>query len=788
MTIRRRLTYSLIVIVGLFALNLGVYSWADVQRSKSVNALRDAVTKQLMVAQLTNDVEDQQERTSLLAALLGTDDQPNLNTEELEDAITSIEQLRNATIELTSLADSSDRSYVNTVWTTFGDLASRWTAFYAQFSPSAAATPSADASTPPNPASHFTISAPHDEYDALSNALAALNQIEQGAVNSATKAINDVEQVTRRTTLIIFGCSATLALILAFSLIRTVSGGLATLKRGVLRIGQGDLEHRIGHNTRDEMGDLSRAFDQMTDKLESTMKEAQAAQASANEANRAKSTFLANMSHELRTPMNAIIGYTEMLVEDAHDANQPEFVPDLEKVLAASRHLLSLINDVLDLSKIEAGGMTLYIEPFDIEPLVNEVATTVSPLVEQNTNRLTLDVDADIGAMHADQTKLRQTLFNLLSNACKFTQNGTIAVSAKSETTDDGDAIRFCVQDSGIGMTEEQLARVFEPFTQAESSTAHHYGGTGLGLSISKEFCELMGGSIDVSSAPQGGTTFTVRLPREVRPPTSLAREPVVVAGQRGTILVIDDDARVLDLSTRILAKQGFSVATAQAGEQGLAMATQLQPTAILLDIIMPGMDGWQVLTALKADPATAAIPVVMMTMLDDRQTGFALGATEYLTKPIDRQRLTDFFDALAPDTITGDVLVVEDDEATRAGLGRALEARVATVRMADNGRAALALMQQRTPDLIFLDLMMPEMDGFEFLEHLRTNAAWREVAVVVITAKSLSADERARLNGYVDEVVQKSGQSANDIFESVNGLLAQIGKARLSSTLETDS
>ncbi|MEM7250214.1 MAG: response regulator [Pseudomonadota bacterium] len=784
MTIRRRLILSLVAIVGLFALNLGVYWWADGERRKSVRQLTDAVDKQLRVAEFAGQVGDLQERTALFAALLGTEDQPALEVEELQAAIDAIGTLRNRAGELTRRANENDQAAMTGMADAFERTAGQWTAFYAQFSPSHSPEPSADAVTQPAQAPVTRIDAPTDAFDALSSSLATLDRAEQAAVNQATTAITEVETLTTRTTLIIFGVSATLALVLALSLIRTVSRGLGTLKRGAIRIGEGDLQHRIGLTSNDEMGDLSQAFDQMSDRLELTMREVQSARDAATEANRAKSTFLANMSHELRTPMNAIIGYTEMLIEDAEDTGQEDFIPDLEKVLAASRHLLSLINDVLDLSKIEAGGMTLFIEEFSPVTLIADVVNTVRPLVGQNANELTVNIEPSMDAMTADQTKVRQTLFNLLSNACKFTERGSISLTASQDRQ--ADTIVIEVSDSGIGMDEEQLKRVFEPFTQADSSTSNRYGGTGLGLSISKEFCELMGGRIVVDSEINEGTTFSVTLPRVMaEAESSHSAEPVSLpAGSgRGTVLVIDDDERVLELSARILKKQGFSVATSNNGERGLELARALHPTAVILDIIMPGMDGWQVLSALKADSETAELPVVLMTMLDDRETGFALGATEYLTKPIDRNRLAEFFDQLAPETSTGDILVVEDDRATRAALCRSLEQRGSTVRSAENGRIALVAMQERQPDLIFLDLMMPEMDGFEFLEHLRANDAWRGVAVVVITAKSLTEHERARLNGYVDEVVQKSGQSPDDIFSSVNDLLAQMGKTRLPST-----
>jgi len=500
-------------------------------------------------------------------------------------------------------------------------------------------------------------------------------------------------------------------------------------------------------------------------------------------ANQAKSTFLANMSHELRTPLNAIIGYSEMLQEEAEDLGAAGLGPDLEKIQAAGKHLLSLINDILDLSKVEAGKMDLYLEPFDVAYIIREVVTTIQPLVEKNGNTLKITLGQGLGVMYADLTKVRQGLFNLLSNASKFTTRGDISLAVTRATADGRDWISFRVSDNGIGMSAEEVSKLFRPFTQADSSTTRKYGGSGLGLVITQRFCRMMEGDIAVESEPGRGTTFTIRLPAKVEeavpaPPVGQGEaelESGPLPEGPGTVLVIDDDPTIHDLMRRSLQEKGFRVVTCSNGADGLRLARELHPDAITLDVMMPGTDGWSVLTQLKADPEVADIPVVMLTILEDRGMGYALGAADFLTKPIDRERLAAVLNKYRrePDGVSAaPVLLVEDDITTRQMMRRMLEKEGWTVEEAENGRIALERVARKPPLLILLDLMMPEMDGCQFVTEVRKQAAWRSIPIVVVTAKDLTPEDRRCLSGSVQQILEKGAYSRDELLQEVHDLV----------------
>jgi adenylate cyclase len=492
-----------------------------------------------------------------------------------------------------------------------------------------------------------------------------------------------------------------------------------------------------------------------------------------------KSAFLANMSHELRTPLNAIIGVTEMLQEDARDLKRDDEIEPLNRVSGAARHLLALINDILDLSKIEAGRMELNLETFSIAPLIDDVVKTFETLAANNGNRIVVDCDPATKSIHADQMRVRQTLLNLVSNANKFTERGTLTIRARRREIDNREWVEIAVTDTGIGMTPAQMEKLFQEFSQVDSSTTRKYGGTGLGLAISQRFCRMMGGNISVQSEAGRGSTFTITLPANVvgidaaaAPETTPRMHAAAISRNAPLIVVADDDRTVRDVVARFLEREGFSVALADGGQQALRLVRELHPDAITLDVIMPDLDGWTVLAAIKGDPALADIPVVLLTIVDEKNRGYSLGAVEYLVKPVDREKLTQTLRRICG-SIRGCVLLVDDDDIIRRQMRLQLQHNGWDISEAENGRIALARLEEARPDAIILDLIMPEMDGFEFVDEMRRRPEWHDIPVIVVTSKDLTAEDRSRLNGGVERIIHKTGR--DETLREVRGVLSKL-------------
>ena len=520
------------------------------------------------------------------------------------------------------------------------------------------------------------------------------------------------------------------------------------------------------------------------------------------EASRTKSTFVANMSHELRTPLNAIIGYSEMLQEDAALLGMEDFGEDLQKIYRSGHHLLDLINDILDMTKIEAGKLEIYYDDFEVLDIVREVCSTIQPLLLKNSNHLNLSYDDQpLGSIRADMTRLRQVLLNILSNACKFTKSGKINIQVSRSYSSQGEVLIFLISDTGIGISPENLQNLFQPFTQADSSTTRQYGGTGLGLAISHRLCQMMGGDIVVTSELGTGSTFRICLPAncelagknaQLAIPKNLADQnhqnhqiPHLLSDKQKdnpSVLIIDDDPIVHELLKGYLSPLGVYTYSAFNGHEGTELAHQVLPKAIILDVQMPSISGWEVLKALKSQPLTSGIPIILLTIDDQNIEHYEIGANDYLFKPIDRDRLISTIDkyrSVSKATLSKEafsVLVIEDDWNVRSMLRRMLEKENCVVSEASDGYEGLKVISENLPQLILLDLTMPNVDGFEFIHLLRLTQGITSIPIIIITAKDLTEADSVRLSGSVQKILQKSNFSYSQLFEEIGQRLQALG------------
>ncbi len=721
MTIAQRLLLSFGLILLLFGINVALALGAQFFRSNSVDRILDAAESQLLLARAELQLRALDPRSGAVEAA------PSLALGDALTRLASIESLAGST-DLQALRKAVDELRSGS-WPT------------------------------------------HEASDSLLRRtrvhLAALQAAQQAHADAVAVQDASVERLTRQVSIANLLITGVLVVVVTLHFFVFLRRRVIQLNAGAERIGGGDLAYRIPLEHDDELADVAGGINQMAGQLQQAARSTEEARQAAEQANQLKSAFLANMSHELRTPMNAIIGYTEMLLEDlgdrADDPDAEQMLQDLERIRSSGKHLLALINDILDLSKIEAGKMELSLETFPVQALLTDVVDTVRPLVAKNSNTLVLQVPDDPGSMYADLTRLRQSLFNLLSNAAKFTDHGTITLGVELQADGPRPRLRFSVTDTGIGMTEQQVGKVFEDFAQADSSTARRFGGTGLGLSISRRFCRMMGGDISVRSSAGVGSTFTIDLPVHVSETAAEDNAPTTqstITAQQGgdLVLVIDDDPGMLELMGRLLNREGYRVVTAATGEEGLDIVKHLRPQAVILDVLMPRTDGWSVLSSLKADDQTRAIPVIVLTMLDDSEMAFALGAADFMTKPVDRQQLAASLRRCGLVPQEGTVLVVDDDAESRALTRRALADGSWQIMEANDGWQAFEVMQQRPPDLILLDWLMPGMGGLEFLTRLRAGEQNRvPTPVIVVTSQELGDDEQVELDRYRALRISKS-------------------------------
>ena len=739
MTIAQRLLLSFGLILLLFGINVALALGAQFFRSNSVDRIQDAAESQLLLARAELQLQALDPRSGAVEAASSAapdDALTRLASSESLVGSTDLQALRKAVDELR-----------NGNWPT------------------------------------------HEASDSLLRRirvhLTALQAAQQAHADAVAAQDASVERLSRQVSIANLLITGVLVVVVTLHFFVFLRRRVIQLNAGAQRIGGGDLAYRIPLEHDDELADVARGINQMAGQLQQAARSTEEARLAAEQANQLKSAFLANMSHELRTPMNAIIGYTEMLLEDlgdrADDPDAEQMVQDLERIRSSGKHLLALINDILDLSKIEAGKMELSLETFPVQALLTDVVDTVRPLVAKNSNTLVLQVPDDPGSMHADLTRLRQSLFNLLSNAAKFTDHGTITLGVELLAEGPRPRLRFSVTDTGIGMTEQQVGKVFEDFAQADSSTARRFGGTGLGLSISRRFCRMMGGDISVRSIAGVGSTFTIDLPVHVSETAAQDNAPTTqstITAQQGgdLVLVIDDDPGMLELMGRLLNREGYRVVTAATGEEGLDIVKHLRPQAVILDVLMPRTDGWSVLSSLKADDQTRAIPVIVLTMLDDSEMAFALGAADFMTKPVDRQQLAASLRRCGLVPQEGTVLVVDDDAESRALTRRALADGSWQIMEANDGWQAFEVMQQRPPDLILLDWLMPGMGGLEFLTRLRAGEQNRvPTPVIVVTSQELADDEQFELDRYRALRISKSALTRGALQAQISIALQDV-------------
>lgn len=661
MNLSKRIALTSSVILVFFFFTIVVFMWSTQVSREKVSRLQSVIRTQYLVEDISQQLKELNTRLKVLEAVASAQDKNELDITEQTNLLNKVVATGSALYSLRATAGNVITERLSGLEPA-EQIIKEWKELISH------------AEDVDQPVQIYSLVAFSSAFDDAETHLKKDGAALRGLSSDLNIAIDEVEALINRISLLVFLISALIAFALLFSLIRYTQKSLAQLRSGTKEWSSGNLTHRIQVTGKGDLSDVGRAFNAMAEKLDATMERAKEERQRADKANRAKSGFLANMSHELRTPMNAIIGYSEMLLEDIEDGvelDSQDLKADLGKIHGAGKHLLGLINEVLDLSKVESGKMGVYNEQADLKKLIEDISSTVQPLVIKYDNTLKTVYHMEDSTIRTDITKFRQILMNLLSNAAKFTRDGDITIEAHRFMEQDTDMLSVSVTDSGIGMTPAQLDRVFEEFTQADESTTREFGGTGLGLSICKKFAELMQGRIEVESTPGKGTQFTFLVPAiavdieiEDLITSDGDAESVEIEGL-AQVLVVDDDESSLEISKRILSRRGYSVITATSGATGIELAQEQLPDIIVLDVIMPEMDGWQVLETLKSQPETEDIPIIMQSMLSERELGLSMGADDYLTKPVDRADLPNAVRKLLPAlSLNKGVLIIEEGSA----------------------------------------------------------------------------------------------------------------------------
>jgi len=748
MNLSKRIALTSSIILVFYFFTVVVFLWSTKVSRENVDNLQSVIRSQYLVSDISQQLKELNTRLKVLDAVASAQDKKELDQVEQENLLKSVTNIDEAlnTLRVTAGSDLTDRiSGIESA----DEIISQWKVLIDRAEETGQAV------------QIYSLVAFGYEFDNTGAQLTRDGVVLRSLSSELNREIDESEALINRVSMLVFLVSALIALTLIYSLIRYTTKSLSQLRIGTREWSRGNLAHRVFVTGKGDLAVLANSFNAMAEKLDASMEHAHEQRQRADEANKAKSGFLANMSHELRTPMNAIIGYSEMMLEDIEDGVEldPEEVQaDLGKIHGAGKHLLGLINEVLDLAKVESGKMGIYNETADLQQLVNDVTTTLQPMISNYENTLDTVFECEDREIRTDVTKFRQILMNLLSNAAKFTKKGKITVTASQFMEEGTDLVSISVSDTGIGMTAEQLDKVFDEFTQADDSTTREFGGTGLGLSICKKFAELMNGRIDVKSTPGEGTCFTFVVPAiaediETEETQKEQSDESDDAKTRGLakVLVVDDDESSREISKRILSKRGYSVITADNGAAGIELACAQQPDIIVLDILMPGMDGWQVLEKLRDIPETGGIPIIMQSMLSEKELGLSLGADDYLTKPVDKSDLPNAVRKLLPELkLHEGVLVIEEDTNLVGLLNQAQGEEPFEILQTADLDEALQWMSERRFGIILVG-QHSEMDAVsKFMGSVNRSEEYGDTPTVLLNSIELESMDADQLLSFI--------------------------------------